>query len=885
MAPNANAIIFNNLMMKHWTWVAGAAVAFLAVAGGLVGVVRLIGGPLSFHSIDNAWYWGTVLLLATGCVTAMVSLFRDERQLVSRRLALTLLSLRTALVFALFFTLMEPVWSWSQETVRSDRVLIAMDVSESMDTVDLQGTELEKLRWASALGTFGTKESQGRAQRWIDDLQAGQELVWTDPGETSDSEQAAQLGKVRQENLKSQLQEVSSLSRLEMMRRTLQQNSSALLKELERNSQLQFAVLSETLAPIAGKELQEPFISLESIVNRNQSRLVTLAEPVTGESSSVPLAGIVLLSDGHDTTGAPASALVQRLQGLGVPVHTVLVGSEHRPRDLAVLHLDHPESVFLTDQPRIKAILQTSGFEGEPVTVFLQAIDSPDQAPLQQTITPTAAVTEVEFTLPEKQVGRHRFRLWLDVAPQETRDDNNSADFAYNVVDDRARVLVIDGESRWEFRYLGDALSRDPQVSLDQVLFDQPYLGILPKPYFPNQLENVASVPSQQTPFSTYDLVLIGDVSPNDLSSEHWQDLDRYLRDEGGTLVLTAGKQFVPFAYQGTLLEDLLPITEPREIEPNVSNQIGLPESRGFRLSIAPDGEQLPMFQLSQEREESRRIWKELPGHSWGVVGRARGGASVWATGQFPGESPTLESERENALIAQHYVGAGQVIWIGLDSTWRWRFRVGDRYHHRFWGQLVRWAVSFKAGAGNDSIRLRLQNSVIKQGKPALIQTRLDERFLTQFPNLSLEAILTRQGEGRPYTQTVPLQAREGNRLIREATVQQLPAGEYQVQLKLTDAEMTQPLPEVVLIVNEELSQERQDVHANRPLLEQIAAATGGEFLYLNELNRLPELFQKASSNDQVQEDISLSSHWLIFVLFCGLAMTEWTLRKLNGLP
>lgn len=880
--------------MRHWIGIFGFSIAFLVVAGVLVWTISLLGTAfsdhwtLSFQAAQSNWRLLGLTLLAGGCVAAMVSLFRDERQLVPRNLALTLLTLRCGLVLVIFLAMLEPVWTWSYQKNQLGHLLIALDVSDSMETVDLQATELEKLRWGDALGVFGSTEAQTRAQQWISDLEAGREPKWISEAEAADPKKGHQLAEVREQNLKSQLQETASLSRLEILRRAI--TSSPSIKAIERTCRIEFAGLADEVIPFQEKILEKPLTEHELPLDRQQSRFTTLVDAIHQSSTPAPLSGIILLSDGHDTTNIPADKLTQRLQGLGIPIYTVLIGSENRPRDLSVLHVDHPESVFLKDQPKIKAILQTTGFEGEALTVSLQSLDSTSTGelpslPITQTITPTEGATEVEFTLPEQEIGRHRFRLWVDVAPNETRDDNNSADFAYNVVDDRARVLVIDGESRWEFRFLNDALSRDPQVSLDTVLFNQPYLGVLSKPFFPNKIADAPANTTRQTRFSTYDVVLIGDVSPKDVQSEHWQDLDRYVRDEGGTLVLTAGKQFVPFAYQGTLAENLLPIEHAKVVELNAANQIGPPESRGFRLLITPDGEQLPMFQLTPEREESRRIWNQLPGQLWGVVGQVRGGASVWAAGLPPGSKPTLETERENAIIAQHYVGSGQVVWIGLDSTWRWRYLVGDLYHHRFWGQLVRWAVSFKAAAGNESVRLRLQNSVIKQGEPALIQVRLDERFLAQAPDATLQAVITRQGEGRPYSQSVPLQPRDGNPVLKEAVVNQLPAGEYKIQLQLSGAETPKPLPEVVLIVNAELTKERQDVHANRPLLEQIAATTGGTFLQINELNRLPEFFRQSSHTEAVNEEIPLYGHWVILVLFCGIAMTEWVLRKVNGLP
>lgn len=869
----------------------GVALAFLALSWLLVTTIAGVGSGMygEWKLVFQRWdvpveFWG-LALLCCGCVAAIAALFHYEQRLIPRPLGWTLLGLRVLLVLVLFLTLLAPVWTYSHDETRTGRVLLAVDVSQSMDTVDLQASDAEKIRWAEALGMLGNPEIRGRTRAWARALDEGREPEWVLPDEVSDPEKRARLARVRKENLQSQLKEVTQFSRLDIARRALIPPSQSMIEELKQRAQVQFAAFAETAKLLDEKQLENPHDVGQLGISRTHSNLAEPAEAARQSGSEAPLAGIVIISDGHDTDSPRAAQLVGRLQGLGVPVHTVLVGSEHRPRDLSIVHIDHPESVFLKDQSVVKSIVQTSGFEGQPIKVYLDALDEPDREREVKTVTPQGPSIEVAFTLPSMEVGRHRFRIRTDVAPNETRDDNNSRDFSISVVDDRAKVLLLDGDGRWEFRFLNDTLSRDERVSLDAVLFEQPFLGVLRKPFFPQNLEDVAPASGPGTPFATYDLVLIGDVSPQHLNAQRWQQLDRYVREEGGTLVLTAGKRFFPYAYQGTLADALIPLENLRQIRVNNADQTGPPDVRGFKLSISADGEQLPMFQLDTDALRARRIWSELPGHLWGIVGEARGGASVWAAALEPGQRPSLEQERKNSLIVQQYVGAGQVVWIGLDSTWRWRYLRGDLYHHRFWGQLVRWAVSFKAAAGNDAVRLGLRDAVIRTGQPAFIQARWDERFFAQHPGLKAQAIIERTGAGPRVSQTVDLVPHPGNELIHEGQAANLPAGEYMVRLKLINVGAQQELPETMLIVNEELTPELQDVSANRPLLEEIARQTGGEFLLVNELDRLPKLFENVTESESIREEIPLYSHWLILVLFSGIAMTEWVLRKLNGLP
>ena len=58
--------------------------------------------------------------------------------------------------------------------------------------------------------------------------------------------------------------------------------------------------------------------------------------------------------------------------------------------------------------------------------------------------------------------------------------------------------------------------------------------------------------------------------------------------------------------------------------------------------------------------------------------------------------------------------GFGKVVYVGIDSTWRWRFKKGDTYNHRFWSQVIRWAASDRAlVAGNEFVRFALASRSI----------------------------------------------------------------------------------------------------------------------------------------------------------------------------
>ncbi len=563
------------------------------------------------------------------------------------------------------------------------------------------------------------------------------------------------------------------------------------------------------------------------------------------------------------------------------------MGSDRKPKDLAIAVLESPPSAFLHDKPVVRATLRTSGFTDTDVTVELQRTDVADSPPERKVIRPTGATANVEFAIDAEEVGRRRYRLTAVSQPEETRSDNNERQFTLQVVDDKARLLILDGEPRWEFRYLETALHRDERVEVDAIVFRQPFMGLLPDTFFPR----VLTLPedfrqAEESPFSRYDLVIVGDVTPQQMPEEAWRWLDRYVRDEGGTLVMAAGKRSFPMQHRSDVVQSLLPVVDLAEQKIDQADNVGSPRERGFGWQITPEGAAFDVLRFAQNDDENRTVWNDLPGHSWGLVGTAKPGATVWAAARVRGMQPGLQWDRTHALFAQHYVGAGQVVWLGVDSTWRWRYGIGDAYHHRFWGQLARWAADFKSSVGNEFVKFGIDRPSLATSEETTIRARWDARFLKKNPQLKARARVFRVENGiEEEAALIDLKPVEGRPLIAEGRVSRLKAGEYRVRLEADGAELGAAPIQAELLVTEPLTPELADVSANPEGLAALAQNSGGRLFTAADVADLPQLFEKSAESFERQEQIAVWNHWAVLAILFALLTTEWVLRKLNGLP
>lgn len=835
---------------------------------------------------DSGLFWICLLtcLISGGLI---FTLLKYERQLVSASVGNSLLLLRLAVLAVLFLTFLQPVLTWVLDQEKTGRIIVAVDVSESMETADRFATQAETLRLARALELIGNPTIDSRIDGWIDAYERSEEPVWADPGEAPTDAKLRELVRLRRDNVEQLIESVRDMPRREIARRLLSATSTPLTSQLAELGNVEFRAFAAKSELLDVKTLDQTLAAPIPGLIPQQTNLTSATEAGSGDDAS-EIIGVVMFTDGRHNTGRDPVEVAARFRTLNAPLIPVMIGSENRPRDISILSVEHPQVAFKNDTPVLKARFAADGYQNEDLTVVLERSDGTEET--RQVRIPDAAVgaplVDVEFALDADELGRMEYKLRTAVRNDETRDDNNERSFALQIVDDHAHVLLLEGEARWEFRFIDNALNRDERVDFKRVVFDQPHIGVLPSTFFPRQLRLPADPEElERSALSQMDMLIIGDVSPGKVTERDWSIIEHYVREYGGTLVLTAGKNNFPFRHRNEVVERLLPVLGLRTVDLTGGAGAQSPSERGFRLRLTPDAEQESMFQFDVDPVENRNIWNRLPGHSWGLLGEARPGASVLATARRPGE-PTLQEERDNAAIVHQYYGFGQVLWIGIDSTWRWRHRVGDQYHHRFWGQMARWAARNKASAGNDFVRLQLDRNQIEAGQDAVIQARWQQRFLDLNPDMKAAIEVYREpddGTGRPFSR-IGLTPVEGRPLVHEARAVSLPSGTWRLKLVTENANAGEAVT-TSLYVSEPVTGELSDLSANRDLLSRVAEASGGTLLLPDQLDQLVDFLKPPEESTETREETTLWDHWFFMSLFFVLLTAEWVIRKLNGLP
>lgn len=845
-----------------------------------------------------------------GCVLVAIAvvlslwLLRLERKLVSRSVGATLIGLRLGVLFLLLALLLRPLLTKQFDVALRGKIVVAVDGSQSMETRDRHASFAEKLRWAKALGMVGNAETTALIDQWVQAADAGVEPDWLGTGVAPANDAERALANSRAEQVRETVSELAEMPRVEFVRRLLQAKPKELLNQLDDVMPLDVRVFAVDQKATTEKELAKVLDSDRADIAPNGTDAIEFLQSLTAEEGANLIRGVVLISDGRQTAPGDVTGLGTRLKSLNIPVYSVPIGSRLPPRDLSIAAVEAPEVIFLKDKAQIRATIGTSGFEGEALSIRLEKNGVLVE---QQTVTPATDTASVTFVVPSEEAGRFEYQLITEVQQGELREDNNRRDINLQVVDNKARVMLVDGDARWEFRYLKNLLERDKQVESQLVLFRQPYLNLLNQPYISAKLPALEAFREQ---LSKTDLLILGDIAPAQMEEGMWELLEQAVSRDGLTLVVIPGRNAMPHGFTSPQLKALLPIQDSRQRTAESLVKTGEDQDQvAFHLSLSPEAFTLPMFQLNPDPAQQNTALSNLPGHPWIYGATAKPGATIWATSSIPGVNIDPEP-----TILHHDYGFGQVVWMGLDSTWRWRFRAGDQWHYKFWGQLIRWASRNKAAAGNDDVRMNLSDVIVDETESLDATVRWDPKLLAQLAGAKVEVVATpldaKPSDAKPAeadanpgefgkedagkkSEDVPV-----SRFVAalEASVDaperftgrlpRLPPGAWQIELQVTGGQL--PLKDSVkseVLVRKQLSAELANVSCHRELLTQLSELSGGTVVEPAVADSLLKLIQPREDTQEKIQERSLWDHWIVLVMMFTLLTSEWVVRKLNGLP
>ena len=675
------------------------------------------------------------------------------------------------------------------------------------------------------------------------------------------------------------------LSRMDYVKAWLRKKDGNLLGRLEKEFRLQAYLFDRPagvrlleLAPEGrphadGKHLAGQLTS-EGQVTAIGSALLDLQR----RNASGDLAGVVVISDFGQNSGPPP---LDAAKGLGAKVYTVGVGPAET-LDVAV-DLQAPLIAKKDERTTLVATLKQVGLLNQTVHLKLSARELGGDAPADAAPTPlaeksvqlTAATVAVDLPYLPKQTGRFELIAEVDPVEGEVVKENNVSRREITVRDDYIRLLFVEYEPTYEWRFIKEVFHRDKLVGMRG--FRTFLRSSDPKVRQKNELFLPTMSPPRNE-FFAYDVIMLGDMPATAISPRFCQMTEEFVGTFGGGLVVMAGPRFGPGQLADTLLGKMLPVV--------VNPTSRIRDRAPFTLQLRAEADQVDFMQMGANKEDNAKAWKNLGPLPWYQPVERFDPMMTRVLAEHPTDM-CADGKTNQPLIAMRRYGRGEVIYLGFDEMWRLRRQFGELYYRQFWGQMIhRLALSHALGNQKRFVVRTDRRKYMADDQVLLSIDAFDKDFQPlgeeMVPGGALrgELILPERAEhqGAAVQPIAALQLRKG---VFEARFPVFAAGEHRVRIK---DPVTDQFSEVTFQVTA-VSVERQHPVRNVALQETLAGETNGKSYDLTTVDNLMDDIRLAPKIETHEWFLALWNTRLFFGCVVLLLLAEWLVRKRIHLP
>lgn len=741
-----------------------------------------------------------------------------------------LVAFRVLVLALIVATLMEPTAVTTEEHTRVRSLPVLLDVSESMSMKDQRKLPGEIVEAASALGMVPL-DGKVEADQAVMKLDAGQR------------------------------QKITASSRLDLAKAVLTDSARSIFESLGEDRDVSYHSFGQS----------PRLIRDDKVVAAEDLAVLNATEPGTSIASSLEAvansggispAGIVLLSDGIDSaTSQRSEAVLRDLGSRGIPVFTVPFGLPD-PDDVSISNIVMQEVAFSGDRVPVRVHIQSEGYEQRTARLSILLNDRRVSSRVVR-FDGGLQFEEIDFRVDVYEKGAAQIDVVIEPFDDEVSTTNNRVTRSIRVVNEKVNVLYIEGNARWEFRYLRAILKRDPRINATFIASN-----VGPE-VARNSPEHIERFPKKREEAFKYDLVILGDVDSAFFTEEELGLLEELIRDRGASLLMLCGPMHSPASYAGTPVQSMLPVGfDPDEKWGQVSESV--------YPVLTPEGRSSLVMTLENEDDLNDRIWSRMaPMDQLPPLLSAKPGATVLAV-----LSDSTERDQSYPLVAWQRYGTGKCMSIASDRLWRLRFKTGDKYHWRVWSQCIQFMTLSRLMGEHKRIRLETDRSSYSVGSQGRLYAHvLDDNFEPVVQ--SGFDVMVSGLDGASPGQLIKLQPDRSQPGLYEGYFTPPGPGRYRMEANEDDREISS----VTEFQVSDFRQELADTDMRLKNLQRISGLTGGATLGVQELPRLSSLVEGGSVTTTVRSERPLWDHWVVILLIVALLGAEWIIRRRHDLP
>ncbi len=591
------------------------------------------------------------------------------------------------------------------------------------------------------------------------------------------------------------------------------------------------------------------------------TRLNDALKQIASESSSLPIGAMVLLSDGADNSGGIDRETIAEIRRSRIPVHTIGFGREAPAHDVEISDVALPARTLADSRIAAEVTLRQFGYEKRRVRLTVS--DGSKTLASQDVELKRSGEPQTETILFNAGIAGART---LTVAAQPFEDEenkqNNSVARLVNVEALKPRVLYVEGDPRWELKFMRRAIDEDRSVQLVSMLRTTENKTYRQGTLDSKELEH--GFPGTPEELFQYQGLILGNVEAAYFTPAQQELIRQFVDVRGGGLLFLGGRAaLADGGYASSVLADLLPVKLP-------DRKLTFHRDPA-KAALTAAGRDSLICRLVEQPDKNAERWDKLPALAdYQEVGEPKPAALVLAESQPAGRATYP------LLVTQNY-GLGKTALFATGGSWRWRMLQDhtDTSHQVFWQQLLRWLVSDTARICSVSTPHQM---LFDEGAVRLRATARNKAY-QPVSDAQLEAHIMGPEGISSSLELTPSPTQPGE---YEGEYQAEKPGSYLVEV--TAARGSEEIGRDVLTFRREDGvAENFRTEQNRELLEKLADETGGRYYRPDNLAKLSDEVSYSEAGITTREIRDLWDMPAVFLLLILLRASEWLLRRRWG--
>lgn len=596
----------------------------------------------------------------------------------------------------------------------------------------------------------------------------------------------------------------------------------------------------------------------------SRSDLAAALDHARRDLAALPLAGLVLVSDGADNADTALTASILGLAAAGIPVHAVGIGRERFTNDLELSRVDAPRAALRGSSILVEALVRQQGGGRDSAELVVED-DGRILATRRFALPGDGQAASVRMPVALPVTGARHLTVRVGGRPAETVTRNNERRLLVSVLNREEWLLYFEGEPRFEFAFLRRGVADDPNLHVVglQRTAENKYLRLGVE----DSLDLVAGFPRTREELFRYRGLVLGSVEAAEFTADQLRMIAEFVSRRGGGLLLLGGSRaFGEGGYRGTSLEDVIPFA----LEAGSDTAL-----RTLRVTPTVAGRAHPATQLGAGERASEAAWESLPPvTSVNRVGGLKSGATALLAGR------DTAGRGEQVVLAHHRYGRGKVAALTIQDAWLWRMHADvpleDVRYASFVRALLRWLTSDVP----DRVHVASLTDEVGPGEPVAVEVEVRDRT---WQAVNTAAVSARVVSPSGHEVDVPLDWVVGVDGLYRGTFAARGAGEYRVEASARQGADTLSA-EPAFVRAGDVGREFFGAELRAAVLRRIARETGGRYYTPETVSALPRDVVYTERGVTTTEQLDLWDMPIVFFLLVLLLGAEWTLRRRWGL-